>query len=162
VVNIRRSGTGLRFLAIRANERAAAACGINGAAVKLQAFAFSSFLAGLGGAMMAYMRGQISGESFSVFASLALLAFAYLGGIGSVSGALVAGVIAPGGLAVALIAKGFSGGSIGTYANLVGGVGLILTAILNTDGIAGKIARDNQARRSAKTEKNKVKATALH
>ena len=43
---------------------------------------------------MAYLRGQISGESFSVFASLALLAFAYLGGIGSVSGALVAGVIA--------------------------------------------------------------------
>ena len=152
VVNIRRSGTGLRFLAIRANERAAAACGVNGAAVKLQAFAFSSFLAGLGGAMMAYLRGQISGESFSVFASLALLAFAYLGGIGSVSGALVAGVIAPGGLAVALIAKGFSGDSIGTYANLVGGVGLILTAILNTDGIAGKIARDNQARRKARSK----------
>ena len=62
-----------------ANERAAAACGVNGAAVKLQVFAFSSFLAGLGGAMMAYLRGQISGESFSVFASLALLAFAYLG-----------------------------------------------------------------------------------
>lgn len=152
VVNIRRSGTGLRFLAIRANERAAAACGVNGAAVKLQAFAFSSFLAGLGGAMLAYLRGQISGESFSVFASLALLAFAYLGGIGSVSGALVAGVIAPGGLAVALIAKGFSGDSIGTYANLVGGVGLILTAILNTDGIAGKIARDNHAKRKAKTK----------
>ena len=155
VVNIRRSGTGLRFLAIRANERAAAACGVNGAAVKLQAFAFSSFLAGLGGAMMAYLRGQISGESFSVFASLALLAFAYLGGIGSVSGALVAGVIAPGGLAVALIAKGFSGDSIGTYANLVGGVGLILTAILNTDGIAGKIARNNQAKRQAKSKQKK-------
>ena len=157
VVNIRRSRTGLRFLAIRANERAAAACGVNGAAVKLQAFAFSSFLAGLGGAMMAYLRGQISGESFSVFASLALLAFAYLGGIGSVSGALVAGVIAPGGLAVALIAKGFSGDSIGTYANLVGGVGLILTAILNTDGIAGKIARDNQAKRKAKSKQKKEK-----
>ena len=158
VVNIRRSGTGLRFLAIRANERAAAACGVNGAAVKLQAFAFSSFLAGLGGAMMAYLRGQISGESFSVFASLALLAFAYLGGIGSVSGALVAGVIAPGGLAVALIAKGFSGDSIGTYANLVGGVGLILTAILNTDGIAGKVARDNQAKRQARSKQMKEEA----
>jgi len=84
-----------------------------------------------------------------------LLAFAYLGGIGSVSGALVAGVIAPGGLAVALIAKGFSGDSIGTYANLVGGVGLILTAILNTDGIAGKIARDNQAKRKAKSKQTK-------
>ncbi|GIS34686.1 MAG: hypothetical protein Ct9H90mP5_11350 [Acidimicrobiaceae bacterium] len=59
VVNIRRSGTGLRFLAIRANERAAAACGVNGAAVKLQAFAFSSFLAGLGGAMMAYFADKL-------------------------------------------------------------------------------------------------------
>ena len=87
-----------------------------------------------------------------------LLAFAYLGGIGSVSGALVAGVIAPGGLAVALIAKGFSGDSIGTYANLVGGVGLILTAILNTDGIAGKVARDNQAKRQVRPKQIKEEA----
>ncbi|MDG1845491.1 MAG: ABC transporter permease [Acidimicrobiales bacterium] len=156
VVNVRRTTTGRQFLSIRANERAAAACGVNGALTKLQAFAFSSFLAGLGGAMLAYLRGQISGESFSVFESLALLAFAYLGGIGSVSGAIVAGVLAPGGLLVGLIAKAFSGDKLSTYASLVGGVGLVLTAILNTDGIAGKIARDKHRKANLKTlERNR-------
>ena len=48
VVNIRRSGTGLRFLAIRANERAAAACGVNGAAVKLRFCIFHPSLQGSG------------------------------------------------------------------------------------------------------------------
>jgi branched-chain amino acid transport system permease protein len=81
--------------------------------------------------------------------SLALLAFAYLGGIGLVSGALVAGLLAPGGLMVGLIDAGFGGENLDTYANLVGGLGLILTAILNTDGIAGKTARDLQERRAA-------------
>ena len=157
VVNIRRTTTGRQFLSVRANERAAAACGVNGALTKLQAFAFSSFLAGLGGAMLAYLRGQISGTSFSVFESLALLAFAYLGGIGSVSGALVAGVLAPGGLMIGLIAKSFSGDSLSTYANLVGGLGLILTAILNTDGIAGKIARDRHRKANFKALERNTK-----
>lgn len=149
VVNVRRSPTGRQFLAVRANERAAAAAGVDVARAKLTAFAVSSFLAGLGGAMLAYLRGQLSGDSFGVFISLALLAFAYLGGIGLVSGALLAGALAPGGVVVGLIDKGFGGENLDTYANLVGGIGLILTAILNTDGIAGRIARD--ARRSTTT-----------
>ena len=77
-------------------RKSAAACGVNGAAVKLQAFAFHPSLQDWGSNDGLLARN--SEESFSVFASLALLVFAYLGGIGSVSGALVAGVIAPGGL----------------------------------------------------------------
>lgn len=152
VVNLRRSPTGRQFLAVRVNEAAAAASGVDVARAKLTAFAVSSFLAGFGGAMLAYLRGQLSGDSFSVFISLALLAFAYLGGIGLVSGALLAGALAPGGLIVGLIDKGFGGDNLDTYANLVGGIGLILTAILNTDGIAGKIARDAHDRRSAQAD----------
>ncbi len=149
VVNLRRSSTGRRFLAVRANEAAAAAAGIDVSRTKLLAFAISSFLAGLGGAMLAYLRGQLSGDSFSVFVSLSLVAFAYLGGIGLVSGALIAGAIVPGGLVVGLVDKGFGGENLDTYANLVGGIGLILTAIWNTDGIAGKAVRDFRRRRVA-------------
>ena len=47
VVNLRRNRTGLRWLAVRANERAAAAAGIDVTRAKLGAFAVSSFLAGL-------------------------------------------------------------------------------------------------------------------
>jgi branched-chain amino acid transport system permease protein len=118
------------------------------AQTKLVAFAISSFLAGMGGAMLAYLRGQLSGDSFSVFVSLSLVAFAYLGGIGLVSGALLAGAIAPGGLVVGLMDAGFGGENLDTYANLLGGIGLIVTAIFNTDGIAGKVARDLQSKRA--------------
>ena len=148
VVNLRRSNTGRRILAVRANEAAAAASGVDVAQTKLVAFAISSFLAGMGGAMLAYLRGQLSGDSFSVFVSLSLVAFAYLGGIGLVSGALLAGAIAPGGLVVGLMDAGFGGENLDTYANLFGGIGLIVTAIFNTDGIAGKTARTLQARRA--------------
>ncbi len=139
VVNLRRSSTGRRFLAVRANERAAAAAGVDVARTKLLAFGLSSFLAGLGGAMLAYLRGVVSSDSFGIFVSLTLVAFAYLGGIASVAGAVVAGLIAPGGLVVGLIDKVVEGGK---YSTLVGGLTLILTAVLNPDGVVGKISSD--------------------
>ena len=58
---------------------------------------------------------------------------------------------------IGLIAKSFSGDSLSTYANLVGGLGLILTAILNTDGIAGKIARDRYRKANFKALERNTK-----
>ena len=58
---------------------------------------------------------------------------------------------------IGLIAKSFSGDSLSTYANLVGGLGLILTAILNTDGIAGKIARDRHRKANFKALERNTK-----
>ena len=55
----------------------------------------SAFLAGLGGSLIGYSRGQLSADSFTALVGLTLLAFAYLGGISSVAGALVAGTLAP-------------------------------------------------------------------
>ena len=48
VVMIRRSGTGRRWLAVRANEVASASLGVPVARVKLEAFAVAGFLAGVG------------------------------------------------------------------------------------------------------------------
>ena len=90
-----RSATGRRFLAVRSNERAAMSLGIDVPAMKLLAFALASFLAGIGGSLIGYSRGQLSAESFGVFVGVSMLAFAYLGGITSVSGAFVAGTFAP-------------------------------------------------------------------
>ena len=98
VANLRRSPTGLRWLAVRGNERAAAAAGIDVARTKLGAFALSSALAGLGGTLVALQRSQLSAESFLVLLSLSLLALTYLGGIASLTGALVAGALATGGV----------------------------------------------------------------
>ena len=134
VVNLRRSPTGRRMLAVRANERAAAAAGIDPATTKLLAFTVSAFIAGLGGALLGYRQTQLSFESFGVFISLALLATTYLGGIANVSGAMVGGVLATGGIAFYTMNELFG---FGRYEGLIAGIGLILTAILNPEGISG-------------------------
>ena len=58
VANLRSSGLGKRMLAVRSNERAAAAAGIHVARVKIAAFGISSFIAGVAGALYAYNFGS--------------------------------------------------------------------------------------------------------
>jgi len=153
VTNLIRSGTGRRMLAVRSNERAAAAVGVSVSATKLLAFAVASGLAGMGGCFIGYSRGQLSAESFSVFTSLTFLAFAYLGGITSVGGALVAGLSAPLGLMFVVMDRNVDLGQ--SYA-LLAGVGLVTTAIFNPQGVAGKTAEgfaESRQRKSAKSGK---------
>ncbi|HLN07098.1 MAG TPA: ABC transporter permease [Acidimicrobiales bacterium] len=138
VANLRRSPTGRRLLAVRANERAAAAGGVNVTATKLLAFAASAFIAGLGGALLGYQQGNLSYPSFDVFVSLSFLAFAYLGGITTIAGALVGGSLVAGGLVFTVLNQWIPG--INQYQLLIGGLGLILTAVLNPVGIAGGTA----------------------
>ena len=134
VANLAKSATGRRFLAVRSNERAAASVGINVSLNKLLAFAIASFLAGIGGSFIGYSRGQLSADSFAALVGISFLAFAYLGGITSVSGALVAGLSAPLGLMFIFIDRNLN---LGSSYGLIGGIGLILTAIFNPIGIAG-------------------------
>ena len=136
---LRLSAYGRRMLAVRANERAAAAVGINVSRVKLSGFAVSSVIAGIGGVLLAYSQpgGNLSADAYSVLASIGLFAIAYLGGIGTVSGAVVGGVLSTGGLLFFGMAELFSG--FQSYQALIGGLGLIVTAVLNPDGVAGGI-----------------------
>ena len=135
VGNLIRAGTGRTMLAIRSNERAAAAIGINVARVKLAAFAAASFLAGIAGGLIGESRGQLSAESFGVFIGLAFLAVAYLQGITSVSGALLAGLSATLGIIYTFASQVLD---LGSYYSLITGVSLILTVLFNPIGIAGK------------------------
>jgi branched-chain amino acid transport system permease protein len=130
VVALRRGRLGRRFLAVRANERAAAACGVGLTATKLTAFALSALVAGLGGALLGYGQGRLSFGSFGVFVSLSYLAAAYLGGIASVSGALVGGLLVPSGLVFTVVD--------GKYQLLVTGLALILVAVARPQGIVGR------------------------
>jgi branched-chain amino acid transport system permease protein len=135
VANLARGDTGRAFLAVRSNERAAAAAGISVSATKLVAFGLSSFLAGIGGALIGYSRGQLSADSFAALVGISFLAFAYLGGITSISGALVAGTFAPLGIGYIVLDRNFS---LGKYYLLLSGISLILTAIFNPHGITGR------------------------
>lgn len=152
VANVRRSATGRRMLAIRSNERAASAIGISVANGKLLVFTLSSFIAGVGGCLIAYRFGTVSDVSYGTVASLTALAVAYLGGITSVSGAVTAGIVASSG--VAFFATSRVVGSLGKWEALIGGVLLIFTAVQNPEGIAGAFrskaaeAKLKRARRS--------------
>jgi branched-chain amino acid transport system permease protein len=77
---LRRGPLGQRMLAVRSNERAAAAA-IDPRAVKLIAFGISSVIASLAGALYAYNFGSVSADRFDPFTALSLIAFAYAGGI---------------------------------------------------------------------------------
>ncbi len=142
VTNLRRGTLGRRMLAVRANERAAAAAGIDVASTKLVAFAISAFIAGIGGALIGYRFGTISDASYGLFASLTVLAFAYIGGITSVGGALVAGLVTAGGVFFFGLEQLTAGsGSSANMQLFIGGIALVVTAILNPQGIAGAFHR---------------------
>ena len=134
VANLRRGDTGRRFLAVRGNERAAAGAGVDVTKTKLLAFAIASALAGLAGIMVGFQQQTISSANFALLLGLSTLAFAYLGGITSVNGAIVAGLIGTGGLNVVFMRYHFEG--IVNYVTVFGGIGLILTSISHPGGIA--------------------------
>jgi ABC-type branched-subunit amino acid transport system ATPase component/branched-subunit amino acid ABC-type transport system permease component len=144
VGNLVRSATGRRFLAVRSNERAGAAVGINIPAQKLLAFGIASFLAGVSGVLIGYSRGQLSADSFATLVGVSYLAFAYLGGITSVSGSMVAGALAPLGIFFVIFDRLVD---VGSSYQLLAGISLILTAIFNPIGIAGATRQNvNQLR----------------
>jgi branched-chain amino acid transport system permease protein len=135
VVNLRRSTTGRQMLAVRSNERAAAAAGVSVAGTKLLAFGVAAFIAGIGGALSGYRFGSVTPISFGAIASLTFLAFAYLGGISSVTGAIIGGFLVAQGIMFTALKNWF--GVPDEFTPLLGGLGLIVTAVANPDGIAG-------------------------
>ena len=91
--NLLRSKIGRAFLAIRQNERAAAAMGIDGYPHRLFAFAVSSFLAGLAGALFAYSVETIVPAFFNLTLSIEFLAVMIIGGLGSIPGVIIGSVV---------------------------------------------------------------------
>jgi ABC-type branched-subunit amino acid transport system permease subunit len=148
VANLRRSSTGLRWLAVRANERAAAAAGVNVTGAKLSAFAVSSFLAAIGGVLLAYQSSPLSPSAFTVVGALALLALTYLGGIASVGGAMIAGVLASGGVLTRL--GGGTSGSTPEHQFAISGLVLVAVAVAWPDGVAGALGRGRHRFRRAR------------
>ena len=148
VAQIRRSVLGQQMLAVRANERAAAAAGINVARVKITAYAISSFIAGTAGWMYAYNFGSVSAARFGILIALGFVAFAYIGGITMVSGAVIGGLVATEGLVPYFFEELLD--ISGNWTLLVGGVLVIVTLIQNPEGVAGTTYRKRQAAKRAK------------
>jgi len=143
VVAVRRSRLGRRMLAVRSNERAAAAAGVNVAGTKLIAFAISAFIAGIGGTLFAYSISGVDTTTFSSVNSLLLIAIAYLGGIAVWEGAVISGLLFQAGIFATFLANIVHVNV--NYAVYIAGIGLILASINNQEGISGTV-RDTLAR----------------
>ena len=145
VAAIRRGSLGQRMLAVRSNERAAAAAAVNVRSVKLVAFGVSAFIAGVAGALYAYNFGSVSAARFNAVTALALIAFAYAGGITLVSGAVFAGLISTQALVPHALDKWV--GISGNWFLLFGGVLLIVTLVQHPEGVAGAFYKRLHRRR---------------
>jgi sulfate-transporting ATPase len=134
---LRTSRLGTAMLAVRADERSAAAAGINVVKVKLIGFAIAAFIAGLGGSLLAYQLGNVTFQDFDAYLGLVIFSVVVVAGITSVSGGILAGVISSGGILVAVISSGVGNGGVDNWYGIVAGIGVILTVIFNPDGVVG-------------------------
>ena len=79
--------------AICQNEVAAEIMGVNTDRVKIVAFMISSGLAGVAGALYAHIFGYVNPQAFNILKSTEAMVMVYLGGMGSLSGSILAAVI---------------------------------------------------------------------
>ncbi len=96
VLSIRRlieSTHGRAFLAVREDEVAAEAMGVDTTGYKVRAFVISAFFAGVAGALMGGLYHNLSPKSFTFIKSMEVVAMVVLGGLGSITGSIVAAIL---------------------------------------------------------------------
>lgn len=84
---------GRAWIAIRENEMAAGALGINVFQKHLLSFSLSAFFGGIAGSLFAVKQGFISPDSFNFYESVLVLCMVVLGGIGNVAGSIAGAVL---------------------------------------------------------------------
>ena len=90
IYNIIHSSQGRAMIAIRENEIAAEAMGVNTTKLKVLAFVIAAFFAGVAGALYSHYAGFIVPDSFNFIKSIEILTFVVFGGMGSLSGTFIA------------------------------------------------------------------------
>lgn len=84
---------GRALLAVREDEVAAEAMGVNTTRYKVKAFVVSSFFAGVAGALLGHYLQILSPKDFTFVKSIEVVAMVVLGGLGSISGAVLAAIL---------------------------------------------------------------------
>jgi ABC-type branched-subunit amino acid transport system ATPase component/branched-subunit amino acid ABC-type transport system permease component len=135
VGNIRRGRSGRRLIAVRTNERAAAALGISVPMAKLYAFGVAAGIAAVGGILLVFRLTGIDYTQFSNFTSITDVGLALVGGLGYLAGPVIGSTLSDGGVNQQLLTSVFSS-SVGKYIDLIGGVSIIALVLLNQNGIA--------------------------
>jgi branched-chain amino acid transport system permease protein len=164
--NVERSRLGRAWVAIREDEVAAAATGINTVSAKLLAFAIGASVSGFAGAFFGAMLGTVTPENFEFAVSVTALTTVVMGGIGNITGVIV------GAIAVSFIIfwvlpglqewMGTIGGTIGVsglsdihysdYKFVVYGLLLIGIMLLRPSGLLPSRARKVELETGAESE----------
>lgn len=92
-IRLQDSRVGRAWMAIRENEMAAKACGINTRNVKLLAFAMGASFGGVAGGLFAGFQGFVSPESFVLLESIMVLCMVVLGGMGNIAGVILGAIL---------------------------------------------------------------------
>lgn len=127
---IRHSRTGRVLIAIRENENAAKAYGVNATRTTLAAFAFSGFMAAFAGVLYVHHQSGLGVAAFLPNESLVAFSMVIIGGLGSLGGALIG----------ALYVRGAQYFLPGNWALLASGAGLLLVLMVLPGGIGAAIA----------------------
>jgi branched-chain amino acid transport system permease protein len=144
LANLARTKVGRDWRAIRDDPVAAALAGLNVAWLRVLAFIVSAACAGLAGAMLAVTTSLVSPGSFTLSLSIALLAGAVLGGLGTLLGALWGGlviVLVPTYVTDVATSHGLSGGVAANIPIAAYGVVLIVVMLVFPNGIQGGLRR---------------------
>lgn len=124
-----RSRHGRAIKAIREDDIASEACGVSNTYYKVLAFTMSAFFAGIAGAIYAQQYGVLGARTFNFLKSIDILVIVVLGGLGSLTGSIVAAV----GLTVLPeLLRSFS-----QYRMLIYSLALIVVMIFRPGGLLG-------------------------
>ena len=93
VWRLKRLPLGRALEALREDETASVALGLNPTTIKLSAFALGAFIAGIAGSLFATRQGFVSPESFTFIETAIILAIVVLGGMGSQAGIVLAAIL---------------------------------------------------------------------
>ena len=143
VANVRRGRSGRRLIAVRTNERAAAALGIDVMVAKLFAFALASAIAALGGIVLAFRLSSISYQSFTNVTSITYVGLTLVGGVGQLLGAFVGSAMATAGLNQEIFESHWEG--VGRWIQLISGISILLTVLAYKDGVAAEWVKISRA-----------------
>ena len=139
VANLRRGRAGRRLIAVRTNERAAAAMGISVAGAKVYAFALGGMIAAIGGVLLCFFLGAPDFTNFVGITSITFAESGVLGGVGHLGGPLVASSYQPDTLGPQIFS--FLGGNVAIWLAIAGAAALLITLPRFPDGLAPLIER---------------------
>jgi ABC-type branched-subunit amino acid transport system ATPase component/branched-subunit amino acid ABC-type transport system permease component len=142
VANLRRSRVGRRLIAVRTNERAAAALGVSVVGAKLYAFVLGGMIAALGGIVLTFQHPTLAFSNFPGLQSVILMQNAVLGGVGNLAGPLIGSGFTPGTVGQNIFS--FLGSHVALYLSIASGVGLLSLLTWAPDGIAEINRRFNE------------------